>query len=139
VFRRVRVVLDGPRNRTPGIASWEFARGDAAVVVPAGEDASVTLPACGAGACGPWTLRVRPAEGAAEALPDGGREALSASFYVTSGETDRPRDTARPGETRALAVAWTPGAASSSEVWVVLRDQRGGESARGAAVTGSGR
>jgi len=139
VFRRVRVTAEGPRNLPPAIASWEFARGDASVAVPPGDDASVTLPGCEGASCGSWTVRVRPADDAAERLPDGGREGLSASFYVTSGTTDRPRDTASPMEVRGLAVRWTPGSAASSEVWVVLRDQRGGEAARGARVTGSGR
>lgn len=139
VFRRVTVTEREPRNRPPAIAAWGFARGDASVMVPPGDDASVTLPGCDGGSCGPWTLRVVPAAGSAEALPDGGREALSASFYVTSGATSQPRDTATPGEERELAVRWTPGSASPSSVWVVLRDQRGGEAARGAAVTGSGR
>ncbi len=139
VFRRVRVTETEPRNRPPTIAAWGFARGDASVMVPSGDDASVTLPGCDAGACGAWTVRVVPAAGSAEALPDGGREALSASFYVTSGTTASPRDTANPGEERELAVRWTPGASPSSSVWVVLRDQRGGEAARGAVVTGSGR
>mgnify|MGYP003338253312 CR=1 FL=1 len=115
-----------------------LARGDASVSLPLAGDAVVSLPPCAGSPCGPWTLGVRPAEDSAEALPDGGREALSASFFVTSGSTDRPRDTGIPGEVREFAVRWIP-AGSSSTVWVVLRDQRGGETARGAVVTGSGR
>lgn len=138
VFRRIAVTPAGPRNRPPGIAGWALTRGDAAVSLPLEGDAAVTLPPCDRAECGPWSLRVRPAEDAAETLPDGGREALSASFFVTSGSTDRPRDTASPGAPRELAVRWTP-SRSSAAVWVVLRDQRGGETARGATVTGSGR
>ncbi len=140
VFRRIRVTADGPRNRAPVIASWEFARGDASVAVPAEDDASVTLPGCDGGLCGVWSVRVRPAGDAAESLPDGGRELLSASFYVTEGTTDSPRAFADAGGASELAVRWTPRAGvASAEVWVVLRDQRGGETARGARVTGSGR
>lgn len=140
VFRRIRVTADEPRNRTPAIASWEFARGDASVTVPAEDDASVALPGCESALCGVWSVRVRPAGDAAEPLPDGGRELLSASFYVTSGATDSPRAFADAGDVPELAVRWTPEAGVvSAEVWVVLRDQRGGEAARGARVTGSGR
>ncbi len=138
VFRRLRVTTVEPRNRPPAIASWEFARGDASVTVPAEDDASVALPGCERGLCGVWSVRVRPAGDAAESLPDGGTERLSASFYVTSGATDSPR--AFTSDVPELAVRWTPEAGvASAEVWVVLRDQRGGESARGARVTGSGR
>lgn len=138
VFGRVRVTETRARNRPPAIAAVTLARGDVAFT-PDAADSGVVLPGCDGGSCGPWVLRVRPETDAAEAIPDGGREALSVSFYVTSGSTDRPRDTARPGELRELTAQWTPGVEVRSEVWVVLRDQRGGETARGVTVTGSGR
>lgn len=138
VFRRVRVTQSEPRNRPPRIAMWRLAHGSTGVSVPLEEDASVTLPACAGRACETWTIRVLPTAGSAEALTDGGRESLSVSFYVTSGFTDRPRDTGQPGEEREFTTRWTP-SRSPSSVWVVLRDQRGGECARGVRVTDSGR
>ncbi len=125
-FRRV-VVRDAlDRNHNPGVDSWELARGEVTVAV---DGEVVTLPRCAGGACGAWTLRVRPAIGASEVTPEG-RESLVASFHATAGQLDRPRDSSDPGVVRPLTAQWTLSDGTTGvRVAFVLRDMRGGESA----------
>ncbi len=128
-FRRVGVRETGPLNRAPAIARVELSRGGE--VEPVDEAGGVALTRCDAGACEPWEVRVVPAPGASEATPEGPRESLVASFYVTAGAMSRPRDASGAGEERPLVARWSlaPGSVAPS-FGVVLRDQRGGESVR---------
>ena len=133
VFRRIGVQAQGPLNRPPGVARWVLRQGGQVIEMPELPGARVSLPACGGPACAAWVVELVPTSDAAERLDDGTTEALGASFFVTVGSANRPRDVAAPGETRALTTRWTLDA-PEGEVWVVLRDQRGGETVRGARV-----
>lgn len=133
VFRRVTVRTDGALNRPPAVARWVLRQGAREVVLPDLPGGWVALPACAARGCAAWSVEVTPTEDAAESAGDGSMETLGVSFFVSAGATERPRDVALPGEVRALTTRWTLGE-GSGELWVVLRDQRGGETVRGVRV-----
>lgn len=59
------------------------------------------------------------------------------SFYATEGVFEAPRAVGAPGVASRLSTVWRPlGVRSGAEVlmWLVLRDQRGGESVRRGSV-----
>lgn len=134
VFRRVTVRSTGALNRPPGIARWEAAHAGRTTSLEDGATVAVGgLTACD-GECPAVTLTLTPSGDAAEAT-----ESLLASVYVTSGSVAPPRAVNEPGAVGAMVLRWTPRrVAAGSEVgrvWAVLRDQRGGESARSVVVT----
>ncbi len=133
-FRRVTVRTTGELNRPPAIARWtlghagqEFALEDGATVAVGG------LSACD-GDCPSLTLTLTPATDAAEAT-----ESLLGSVYVTSGAVAPPRAVNDPGRVAPMVLRWVPQrvvvGSEVARVWAVLRDQRGGESARSVIVT----
>lgn len=130
-FRRVIVRRAGALNANPRARRWTLSRLGETTEVTGDE---VTLARCAMTSCGPWTVSVEPEAGSAEATPDGA-ESLVGSFYATRGSLDRPRDSASPGEVRALTARWTlPEGSEGARVAYVLRDLRGGDSARRATV-----
>lgn len=130
-FRRVIVRRDGGLNANPRVRRWTLSRAGQTVEV-AGEE--VTLPRCATSSCGPWTVSVEPESDASE-LTSAGFESLVASFYATRGALDRPRDSATAGEVRALTARWTlADGTAGARLAFVLRDLRGGDSARRVAV-----
>lgn len=131
--RRVTVRSSGVLNRVPRVAGWALRCGDATVPlpgVPRSEPVELRLRPAD---CARWTLAVTPASDAAERTDDGTSETLMASFFASGGRLDRPRDIAAAGEVRTLQALWTPpaladgGTTQDPQIWVVLRDQRGGE------------
>jgi hypothetical protein len=133
-FRRVTVRSTGELNRPPGIARWtlghagqEFALEDGGTALVGG------LAACD-GDCPEITLTLTPADDAAEAT-----ESLLGSVYVTSGAVAPPRAVNDPGLVGPMVLRWKPQrvvlGGEVARVWAVLRDQRGGESARSVIVT----
>lgn len=134
VLRRVAVRSTGALNRPPGIARWEASHAGRATSLEDG--ATVTLPGLTAcdGECPSVTLTLTPGDDAAEAT-----ESLLASVYVTSGSVAPPRAVNEPGAVGAMVLRWTPrrvvAGSEVGRVWAVLRDQRGGESARSVVVT----
>lgn len=132
-FRRISVRSEGPLNQPPAIARWTLH--ETSLTSPR---ASVSgLPRC-ASNCPALTLSVVPSEGSAEATPEGPRETLLASFFTTGGRLEPPRDAAGPGELRPLTARFTPPSIPLAEglrLWVLLRDQRGGEAFRATTLT----
>lgn len=133
-FRRVTVRAVGALNLPPAVASWSARVGatDAAL----GATTVLRAPACDRN-CATWTVSLVPADGAAESIDGATAESLMASFAVSDGDMDPPRDVAAPGEVRAMTARWTPSRVpSAGEVTLatVLRDQRGGETVRMARV-----
>lgn len=133
-FRRVTVRREGALNRPPAIAAWTV--DDRGAALPLDDGARVTVGAltpCD-GDCPATTFTLTPAADASEAT-----EALLASIYVTSGSVSPPRAVNEPGVVAPMTLRWTPGRVVSggevARVWAVLRDQRGGESARSVIVT----
>lgn len=136
--RRVTVRAGGGLNQDPGVTlAWV---GDGGARVPLSTDGGApgVGTVCAGGTCTALAFGAQPAADAAEALMDGGREALQASFYATAGTVDLPRVVGAPGSTDALVSQWTPPTGSPGTVvrlWVVVRDQRGGDTVAAGAVT----
>lgn len=138
VFRRVSVRATAALNRPPAIAAWTLDRPPGRQPLDDGAEVAVGgLAACD-GDCAPLSLALTPGEGAAEAY-DGGAETLLASVYVSSGSVAPPRVVTAPGVVAPMEVRWTPGRVERGRavgrVWAVLRDQRGGETARAVTIT----
>lgn len=137
-FRRVIVRASAPLNQPPPIGGLTLDQVGRALPL---EDGTVVaagpLAACD-GDCPTLSLTLTPASGAAEAL-DGGAESLMASVYVSSGSVSPPRVVTDPGVVAPMVFRWTPGRVVSggevARVWAVLRDQRGGETARSVTIT----
>lgn len=121
VFRRVGVRREGALNAPPAIASVTL---DGRELL---DGATLVLPRC-EGACAPLTVSVTPRGDAVETSPEGEPEALLLSVYVTGGSVSPARDAATRGELRVMSTRWTPPLQGQHRAWVVLRDQRGGES-----------
>ncbi len=134
--RRIALHPSPPWNNNPGIASaWVGDGGSRFIFTDGG---TPTLGHCVGSGCPAWTLGVQPAPGAAEALPGGGAETLEASYYSTLGTLDVPRAIGTAGSSAALTVHWTPPTGPSGQrvnFWVVLRDQRGGDTVATGSVT----
>lgn len=130
-FRRVIVRRDGGLNTNPRVRRWTLSRVDETFEVTGDE---VTLPRCATSSCGPWTVSVEPDSDASEST-SAGFESLVVSFYATRGSLDRPRDGAAAGEVRALTARWTlADGTDGAKLAFVLRDLRGGDSARRVTV-----
>lgn len=133
--RRVTVRSSGALNQVPRIEGWSLSCGEAVVPLPGEVTQPVELPLRPVD-CPSWTLAVTPASDAVERADDGSAETLMASFFASRGRLDRPRDIAAAGEVRTLQARWTPppvtdgGVTQDPWIWVVLRDQRGGETVR---------
>lgn len=133
--RRVTVRSSGALNQVPRIEGWSLSCGESVVPLPGEVTEPVELPPRPAN-CASWTLAVTPASDAVERTDDGSAETLMVSFFASRGRLDRPRDIAAAGEVRTLQARWTPpavtdgGVAQDPWIWVVLRDQRGGEAVR---------
>ena len=131
--RRVSVRSSGALNQVPRVAGWALRCGDATVALPGVPHTEPVELRLRPADCARWTLAVTPASGAAERADDGTSETLMASFFTSGGRLDRPRDIAAAGEVRTLQALWTPpaltdgGTTQNPWIWVVLRDQRGGE------------
>jgi hypothetical protein len=107
-----------PINHNPGIATL-FAddisiAADGSTAVPAGR-----------------TVRLAPipTEGSHELAQDGSPEKLNYSFYATGGEIQslRSADTTASGEAVDPSIDWlAPAQAGAVQLWVVVRDGRGG-------------
>lgn len=124
VYRRVGVRTHGVLNHPPAIVSATI--DDHEVT----ENATVTVVGCDGG-CAPTRVSVTPANDAVEMVEGELSEALLLSVYVTAGSVSPVRDAAMHGELRRMSVRWTPPAQSPElRLWIVLRDQRGGESVR---------
>ncbi len=137
-FRRVTVSASAPLNHPPPIGAWTLDQLGRAISL--GDGAMVTagsLASC-EGDCPTLSLTLTPASGAAEAF-DGGAESLLASVYVSSGSVAPPRVVTEPGVVAPMVFRWTPGRVVAggevARVWAVLRDQRGGETARSVTIT----
>lgn len=137
-FRRVTVRASEPLNRPPPIGDWTLDQVGRAISL---EDGAVvtagSLAAC-EGDCPTLALTLTPMPGAAETF-DGGAESLLASVYVSSGSVGPPRVVTDPGVVAPMVFRWTPGRVMAggevARVWAVLRDQRGGETARAVTIT----
>ncbi len=133
-FRRVAVRTTGELNRPPAIARWTLGHAGREVALEDGATTTVGgLAACN-GDCPELVLTLTPAADAAEAT-----ESLLGSVYVTSGAVAPPRAVNDPGLVAPMVLRWRPqrvlGGEEVARVWAVLRDQRGGESARSVVVT----
>jgi hypothetical protein len=128
-FRRLTVAPEGPLHPPPRIAAWTLSRGDRSVALT---DDRPTVPAntpC-AGDCPAWTVTVTadPAQLHPEAR-------LLVSFLGTTGTYSRPRDALADATLRPLTAGYVPGRVpGEARLWVVLRDQQGGEDVREARV-----
>lgn len=127
-FRTVTVRMSEPLNHNPAIAQVLL---DGVVV---NENDVVQRAACGgdAGTCSGVSIKVIAAPGAVELRSDGTPETLLLSFFGTLGRFDRPRavgqDNDPLGIEGALSATWTPSeGATRTQVWLVLRDGRGGD------------
>ena len=137
-FRRVTVRASAPLNRPPPIAAWTLEQPGRSIALDDGAVVSAGPLATCDGDCPTLSLALTPASGAAEAF-DGGSESLMASVYVSSGSVAPPRLVTDPGVVAPMVFRWTPGRVVAggevARVWAVLRDQRGGESARAVTIT----
>jgi hypothetical protein len=110
-FRRVGVRGDGVLHVPPALRTVTLRQGE--TVTPAGEAQEI---------------RVTPAafsvDVQAEVVP--GAAPLTASFFASAGAFDPPRAVSPA----ALGSRWNPGGSGRVDVWVVLRDARGGVRAR---------
>lgn len=110
-FRRVGVRADGALHTPPELQAVTLRQGDRAVLVAAGDEVGVT----------DASFRVEvQGEAAAGAGP------LMASFFATGGVFDPPRAVSPA----PLVSRWSPRGAEGGEIWVLLRDARGGVRAR---------
>ncbi len=125
-FRRLTVSAEGPWPPPPAVLTWTLSRGDRRVSLAESPATVSGLGAC-AGDCPAWEVAVTadPARLHPEAR-------LLASFLATSGVYSRPRDALAEGESlRPLTAGFVPERVPGEvRVWVVLRDQQGGEDAR---------
>ncbi len=110
-FRRVGVRTDGPLHVPPTLRSVTLRQGEQVTAVSDGLE-----------------LRVQSAEFRVEVQGEAAEGAgpLTASFFAAGGVFDPPRAVAPA----ALVSRWSPGGADRVEVWVLLRDARGGVRAR---------
>lgn len=118
-FRRVGVRAEGVLHVPPRLRAVTVRQGEQVVVVVEGQEVSVNPAA--------FTVEVQ-GEAAADAGP------LMASFFASAGIFDPPRVVSPSG----LSSRWSPGAAERVEVWVLLRDARGGVRARSFRVRRGG-
>ncbi len=137
-IRRVTVRVTEPLNHDPGITGAWVGDGAARVSV-APDSGTPAVQGCRADPCAVIPFGVQPSPDAAEPLSGGGAETLEASYYATAGTVDPPRVLGTAGGVDALIAHWTPpqGATAGTLVrlWVVLRDQRGGDTVTEGAVT----
>jgi hypothetical protein len=110
-FRRLSVRPEGALHVPPEIRAVTLRQGERAEVVREGEEIRV--------ASGEFSVEVQ-GEAASGAGP------LTASFFAIGGAFDPPRAVAPA----ALVSRWRPGGGDRIEVWVLLRDARGGVRAR---------
>ncbi len=109
-------------------AAWTLSRGDRTVALT--DDRPVVPAAPCAGDCPAWTVTVTadPAQLHPEAR-------LLVSFLGTTGTFSRPRDALADAMLRPLTAGYVPErVAGEARLWVVLRDQQGGEDVREARV-----
>lgn len=118
-FRRVGVRTDGPLHAPPILRSVTLRQGEQVTAVDEGQELRV----------GSEAFRVEVQGEAAE-----GAGPLTASFFAAGGVFDPPRAVAPA----ALVSRWSPGGAGQVEVWVLLRDARGGVRARAFRVSRGG-
>ena len=115
----LRTTEHGPINHNPDLATLQA---DGATLAA---DGSSTV-------AGGSTVRLAPipAEGSHELMPDGTIEKLNYSFYATGGDIQSLRsvDTTATGEAADPSIDWlAPALAGSVQLWVVVRDGRGGQ------------
>jgi hypothetical protein len=110
-FRRVGVRTDGPLHVPPELRAVTLRQGEQVTVAGEGQEIRVTSAA--------FSVEVQ-AETATEAGP------LMASFFASAGAFSPPRAVSPA----ALVSRWIPGGEDQVEVWVLLRDARGGVRAR---------
>ena len=110
-FRRVGVRTEGALHVPPELRAVTLRQGEQVTVAGEGQEIRVTSAA--------FTVEVQ-----AEVVTGAGP--LTASFFASGGAFDPPRAVSPA----ALGSRWSPGGTERVDVWVVLRDARGGARAR---------
>ncbi len=110
-FRRVGVRGDGVLHVPPALRAVTLRQGEAVTVAGEGQEIGVTSAA--------FSVEVQ-----AEAVTGAGP--LTVSFFASAGAFAPPRAVSPA----ALVSRWSPGVSERVDVWVVLRDARGGVRAR---------
>ena len=137
-FRRVTVRSAGALNRDPAIAGWTLDLAGRSIALDDGAVTAIALGPCD-GDCPSVSVTLTPADDAPETFA-GGAESLLGSIYVSAGAVDPPRQVDDPGSSAAMRFSWTAsrgvaGGGTIARVWAVLRDQRGGETARSVTIS----